>query len=85
MEILSASFVSSKSIRMLVTVIHAPIQKECVPCVGSKFLTQSFTNKAMYDVVRNLEFPQFPNHISYHQQTHSFTFLPALSFRPSRQ
>lgn len=50
MEILSASFASSKFTRMPNTVIHAHIPKEYVQCAGNKFWTPSFTNKAMYSM-----------------------------------
>ncbi|KAJ0016783.1 hypothetical protein Pint_10895 [Pistacia integerrima] len=50
MEIPSASFASSKCTRMPSTVIHVLTAKEYVPCVVNKFLTPSFTNKAMYSI-----------------------------------
>ncbi|KAH0718085.1 hypothetical protein KY290_014680 [Solanum tuberosum] len=50
MEIQSALFASNKCIKMVNIVIPVLIVKEYVQCVESKFLTPSYTNRAMYDV-----------------------------------
>ncbi|KAL0442897.1 UNVERIFIED_CONTAM: Cysteine-rich PDZ-binding protein [Sesamum latifolium] len=50
MDKLNALSVSSKYIRMENIVTHVLIVKEFVQCAGSKYLTPSFTSKAMYDV-----------------------------------
>ncbi|CAN6546651.1 unnamed protein product [Malus baccata var. baccata] len=48
MELPSASFASSKYTRMANTVTRVLTPKEFVRCAGSKYLTPSYTNKAMY-------------------------------------
>uniref|UniRef100_M0ZPQ4 Cysteine-rich PDZ-binding protein n=1 Tax=Solanum tuberosum TaxID=4113 RepID=M0ZPQ4_SOLTU len=50
MEIQSALFASNKCIKMANIAIPVLIVKEYVQCVESKFLTPSYTNRAMYDV-----------------------------------
>ena len=50
MEIQSALFANNKCIKMANIAIPVLIVKEYVQCVESKFLTPSYTNRAMYDV-----------------------------------
>ncbi|KAF3617632.1 Xyloglucan endotransglucosylase/hydrolase 8 [Capsicum annuum] len=50
MEIQSALFASNKCIKMASIVIPVLIVKEYAQCAESKFLTPSYTNRAMYDV-----------------------------------